>query len=50
MSEEETRLLFKDFELIHLDEIEKDAMTASGEEKHWHIYDIIARKSNKAKI
>ena len=36
--------LFDKFELIQLEEIEKDGKSASGEQKHWHIYDIIAKK------
>ena len=32
------------FELIQFSEIEKDATIASGEKKHWHVYDIIAQK------
>ena len=44
LSENEVKDLFTDFELIQFNEIEKDAKIASGEEKHWHIYDIIARK------
>lgn len=44
LSENEVKDLFTDFELIQFNEIEKDAKIASGEEKHWHIYDIIAKK------
>lgn len=39
--------LFKDFEIIKFEEIEQDAKTASGNLKHWHIYDIVAKKLNK---
>ena len=38
------RKLFIEFEIMQFDEIEKDAKIASGEEKHWHIYNIIAKK------
>ena len=38
------KALFSDFELIQFNEIEKDAIIASGEKKHWHIYDVIAQK------
>lgn len=44
LSENEVKDLFTDFELIQFNEIEKDAKIASGEEKHWHIYDVIAKK------
>lgn len=46
LCENEVKSLFKDYELIQFKEIEKDAKIASGEEKHWHIYDIIAKKSD----
>ena len=36
--------LFDKFELIQFEEIEKDGKSASGEQKHWHVYDIIAKK------
>lgn len=45
LSEDEVKELFDNFKLIQFNEIEKDANTASGEEKHWHIYDIIAKKN-----
>ena len=44
LSEEDVRKLFVEFEIIQFDEIEKDAKIASGEEKHWHVYNIIAKK------
>ncbi len=44
LSENEVKDLFTDFELIQFNEIEKDAKIASGEEKHWNIYDVIAKK------
>ena len=39
--------LFKEFEIIEFKEIEKDAMTGLGKMKHWHIFDVIARKIAK---
>lgn len=36
--------LFNDFEIIDFEEIEKDGKTGLGKIKHWHIYNIIARK------
>lgn len=36
--------LFKNFEIICFKEIEKDGMTGCGNMKHWHLFDIIARK------
>lgn len=44
LSESEVKKLFTNYELIQFNEIEKDSKTASGEEKHWHIYDVIAKK------
>ncbi len=44
LAEQEVKALFCNFELIQFNEIEKNATIASGEEKHWHIYDIIAKK------
>ena len=36
--------LFEDFEIIRLNEMEKDHLTGLGKMKHWHIFDVIARK------
>ena len=45
MSKDEILNLFKDlFEIVYFDEIEKDGRTALGKTKHWHIYNVIARK------
>ena len=38
--------LFKEFEIIEFKEIEKDDLTGLGKMKHWHIFDVIARKDN----
>ena len=44
LSKTEVLELFKDFDIIHFKEIEEDKKTALGVMKHWHIYDIIAKK------
>ena len=44
LSKEQVMNLFKDFEIIRFEEIEKDALTGLGKMKHWHIYDVIAKK------
>ncbi len=44
LSENEVKSLFNNFELIQFNKVEKDAKIVSGKEKHWHIYDIIAKK------
>lgn len=45
LSKEQTLDLFKNsFEIIHFNEIEKDGKTGLGKMKHWHIYNVIAKK------
>lgn len=45
LSKKQVLDLFKDsFEIIEFSEIEKDAITGLGKMKHWHIYNIIAKK------
>lgn len=44
LSREQVMELFKDFEIILFKEIEKDASTGLGKMKHWHIFDVIAKK------
>lgn len=45
LSKDQVMELFKDlFEIVEFQEIEKDGETALGKSKHWHIYNIIARK------
>jgi tellurite methyltransferase len=36
--------LLKDFEIISIDEKEEDSLTAARSMKHWHIFEVIARK------
>lgn len=45
LSKKQVLNLFKDsFKIIEFNEIEKDGMTGLGKMKHWHIYNIIAKK------
>ncbi len=45
LSKEQVLDLFKGFfEIIQFNEIEKDGKTGLGKIKHWHIYNIIAKK------
>lgn len=45
LSKEDVINLFDDkFEIIEFSEVEKDGKTGLGRMKHWHIYNIIARK------
>lgn len=43
-SKADLELLFKDFEIEYFSEVEKDGYTASGHQKHWHEFFIIAKK------
>ena len=36
--------LFKDFEIIEFKEVERDDFTGLGKMKHWHIFNVIAKK------
>lgn len=42
--------LFNEFEIINFKEIEKDGITGLGQQKHWHIFDVIAKKKIKRGI
>lgn len=45
LSKEKVLDLFKNsFEVVQFSEIEKDGKTGLGKMKHWHIYNIIAKK------
>ena len=45
LSKEQISDLFKDFfEIIHFNEIEKNGKTGLRKMKHWHIYNVIAKK------
>ena len=45
LTKEQVLNLFKEsFEIIHFNEIEKDGKTGLGKMKHWHIYNVIAKK------
>ena len=44
LTKEQVMELFKDYEIIDFKEVEKDGTTALGKEKHWHIFNIIAKK------
>lgn len=47
LSKEKVLELFKDkFDVIEFKEIEKDGKTGLGKIKHWHIYNVIAKKYN----
>ena len=47
LTKEQVLELFKnDYEIIKFKEIEKDGKTALGIMKHWHIYNVIAKKKS----
>jgi len=41
---EEAERLFVVFELDRFDELEEDGKTALGTPKHWHVFNIVAKK------
>ena len=45
LSKEQVLELFKNsFEIIKFNEVEKDGKNGLGKMKHWHIYNVIAKK------
>lgn len=44
LTKEQVIELFKDFEIIKFKEVEKDDFTGLGKMKHWHIFNVIAKK------
>ncbi len=40
----EVEKLFNNFKIIHFEEIEADKTTALGNPKHWHFFNVIAKK------
>ena len=44
LSREQVLNLFTEFEIIDFQENERDGKTGLGKIKHWHTFDIIAKK------
>ena len=44
LTKEQVIELFKNFEIIEFKEVEKDGTTGLGKMKHWHIFNVIAKK------
>jgi tellurite methyltransferase len=44
LTKEGVNELFKDVEIIKLEEKENDGKTAAGQDKHWHIFDFVVKK------
>jgi hypothetical protein len=42
--EQVLELFMSSFEIVHFNEVERDGKTGLGKMKHWHIYNVIARK------
>ncbi len=44
LTEKQVIELFKNFDIIEFKEVEKDDFTGLGKMKHWHIFNVIAKK------
>ena len=44
LSKEQVLKLFDNFTIIFFEEIERDGKTSLEQMKHWHIYEVIAKK------
>ncbi|HVE76007.1 MAG TPA: class I SAM-dependent methyltransferase, partial [Actinomycetota bacterium] len=44
LDEPAVRRLFDSFEVLHFEEEDKDGHTSVGDDKHWHVFHVIARK------
>jgi hypothetical protein len=43
-TKEQAEGLFSDFSIIVFEEKERNGKTANGQPKHWHLFNVIARK------
>jgi SAM-dependent methyltransferase len=46
---EEVRTLLDGFEILDWEEADRPGKTALGEEKHWHVFHVVARKGHDAR-
>lgn len=44
IEKEEVLKLFEDFDIISFNEVERDGKTGLGKNKHWHTFEITAKK------
>lgn len=44
LTKEQVLRLLESFEIIKFEEVEKDGKTGLGKIKHWHTFEIIAKK------
>lgn len=47
LTKEQVIELFENFEIVEFKEIEKDETTGLGKMKHWHIFNVIAKKNSE---
>lgn len=45
-SKEQVEALFKGFSISHFEETKKEGKTALGQEKFWHVFNVIATRNN----
>ena len=43
-TKEQVLKLFDEFDIIKFNEVEKDDLTGLGKMKHWHIFNVIAKR------
>lgn len=46
LEKEQVLELFKEFDIIKFEEVEKEELTGLGKMKHWHLFNVIAKKNN----
>ena len=44
LTKDQVMELFRNFEIVDFKEVEKDGLTGLGKMKHWHIFNVIAKK------
>ena len=44
LTKDQVMELFRNFEIVEFKEVEKDGLTGIGKMKHWHIFNVIAKK------
>lgn len=44
LTKDQVMELFRDFEIVEFKEVERDGLTGLGKMKHWHIFNVIAKK------
>ncbi len=44
LTKDQVMELFRNFEIVEFKEVEKDGLTGLGKMKHWHIFNVIAKK------